>query len=602
MSVLFLHGGRPPVVAIDAMIPGSGWSGAISQPAAVGDPGDWGYDTYAIANWTIPPFQTVNAGETIYIGVAAFKAPTEAQYAAGIKNAIDYVEVSAMEGPWIRVSAMTVQPALGTSKPLYVFELAAANFPTDGLQELRAKVVPLTGLPLVLQGSTAYKPSMWVATNKNGSLPSTTIYVDGGAGNDTTGTGSNAAPVATINKALDLIKAAQSNDVGGGVIKLKEYASYAYGIGGLQPAYNAASRHVTIMGAEGTNPDNVIISTANGDCGTPGCRGIRVPKVHLRNLTTKIGLSSSTAVAGYVWFDSVKYLGPGRVAAPDDPMIGINGGQWTGAYITGCEISETNTSAIGARLVLGTHIHDVKGDPFSFCQTVIDCEVSDLIPVASGHPDIWQAVAGTYSNVILYGVKANFHVVSRQIAGGESGSIINGFALVDYTGDNRDPGGIADWRGFESYSVSLSWINAFFWNVTDQTDVGSTLESNFVPTNFRIVDSTFNVCPGWDHSKLTAATKANPIVLTQVNHQHEAGDVITISGVTGMTQLNGNSYKVVTSGYTANTYSLTDLSDVPIDSTSFGTYGSLTGSPPGNGVTTFARSLPRGYDYLGGSC
>lgn len=43
---------------------------------------------------------------------------------------------------------------------------------------------------------------------------------------------------------------------------------------------------------------------------------------------------------------------------------------------------------------------------------------------------------------------------------------------------------------------------------------------------------------------ITAATKANPCVLTATGHTFIVGDVVRISGVVGMTQLNGNDYVV----------------------------------------------------------
>lgn len=64
---------------------------------------------------------------------------------------------------------------------------------------------------------------------------------------------------------------------------------------------------------------------------------------------------------------------------------------------------------------------------------------------------------------------------------------------------------------------------------------------------------------------ITAVTKANPAVVTSAAHGYANGDKVTISGVLGMTQLNGNTYTVA--GVTTNTYQLSG-----IDSTGFTTY------------------------------
>lgn len=70
---------------------------------------------------------------------------------------------------------------------------------------------------------------------------------------------------------------------------------------------------------------------------------------------------------------------------------------------------------------------------------------------------------------------------------------------------------------------------------------------------------------------ISAATKADPCVITAANHGLSNGDRILISGVVGMTQLNGNYY--VVADVTTNTFSLTDDDDSDeVNSTSYTTY------------------------------
>jgi hypothetical protein len=69
---------------------------------------------------------------------------------------------------------------------------------------------------------------------------------------------------------------------------------------------------------------------------------------------------------------------------------------------------------------------------------------------------------------------------------------------------------------------------------------------------------------------ISGATQANPGVITDTGHGYLTGDWIFISGVVGMTQLNGNYYIVVRLG--ANTYSLTDLNGNAINTTGYGAY------------------------------
>lgn len=69
---------------------------------------------------------------------------------------------------------------------------------------------------------------------------------------------------------------------------------------------------------------------------------------------------------------------------------------------------------------------------------------------------------------------------------------------------------------------------------------------------------------------ITWITKSNPIVVTVHNHQYNNGDEIYISGVKGMTELNGRFYTVYNSG--ANIFGLKRKDGTIVDSTNFSAY------------------------------
>ena len=71
---------------------------------------------------------------------------------------------------------------------------------------------------------------------------------------------------------------------------------------------------------------------------------------------------------------------------------------------------------------------------------------------------------------------------------------------------------------------------------------------------------------------VSAATKANPCVLTITGHPFANGDQIYVSGVVGMTELNGKYFLV--SNKATNTVELQDIDGANINSTAFTTYGS----------------------------
>ena len=71
---------------------------------------------------------------------------------------------------------------------------------------------------------------------------------------------------------------------------------------------------------------------------------------------------------------------------------------------------------------------------------------------------------------------------------------------------------------------------------------------------------------------ISAITKANPAVVTATGHGYENGDEVSISGVGGMTEVNGKRFLVA--GKTTNTFQLTNKDGVNINSSSFTTYTS----------------------------
>lgn len=69
---------------------------------------------------------------------------------------------------------------------------------------------------------------------------------------------------------------------------------------------------------------------------------------------------------------------------------------------------------------------------------------------------------------------------------------------------------------------------------------------------------------------ITAITNANPGVITSAAHGYTNTQRVFIAAVGGMTQLNGNYYYIANA--TANTFTLTDLYGVAVNTTAFGVY------------------------------
>ena len=71
---------------------------------------------------------------------------------------------------------------------------------------------------------------------------------------------------------------------------------------------------------------------------------------------------------------------------------------------------------------------------------------------------------------------------------------------------------------------------------------------------------------------ISGATQANPVVITATGHSYSNGDEIEISGVVGMTELNGKRYLVANK--TTNTFEITDIDGTNINGTGFTAYTS----------------------------
>lgn len=86
-------------------------------------------------------------------------------------------------------------------------------------------------------------------------------------------------------------------------------------------------------------------------------------------------------------------------------------------------------------------------------------------------------------------------------------------------------------------------------------------------TSWTLALFTRTADPFLDKKNLTAATQANPCVVTTATHGYSTGDQIIIEGVVGMTELNGKKYTITVTG--ATTFELDG-----VDSTGFTAYSS----------------------------
>lgn len=98
----------------------------------------------------------------------------------------------------------------------------------------------------------------------------------------------------------------------------------------------------------------------------------------------------------------------------------------------------------------------------------------------------------------------------------------------------------------------------------------------------------------------TGATKANPCVVTAASHGLGNGAYVKVVGETGMSQLNGNTYKV--NNVAANTFELQTTAGVNVDSSAYGTFNGLgvwyTVSRIADSYLTPHRNVAGGNGYV----
>lgn len=181
----------------------------------------------------------------------------------------------------------------------------------------------------------------------------------------------------------------------------------------------------------------------------------------------------------------------------------------------------------------------------------------------------------------------------------ELGFIPSSFKLTNYTGWGTTAV-VTESQYFNGMAAGYALIKttATDADVTGIYQVPSILTSN----GFTVFSTGADWLP--TQATISAATNANPCVITANSHGFSSGDTVTISNVVGMTQLNTNRYIITV--INSNSFSLEDLFGNPVDSTAFGTYVSggqankisTTGTPPGNEYDVGSAGIILGTDLF----
>lgn len=331
--------------------------------------------TRAIANWDVVPFQKVE--QPMKVGVVAFH-----------ETGVDVVfRVNGRE------VARVTEPTWNdrTRVHEYWFELRPADYP-DGPLVLSATAIP---------DGAGHEPrelsDLTLFANSGGTLTHPTIvWADAEKGNDETGDGTEAAPFATIRKAV-----LAAGD--GGTVYLKAGRGYKLtAIGGAPFTY-----WTTVTAAPGLTADDVHILTAGRDDSST-------------NRYNKSGIcwkNVSLYCDRKPGFGNIFYLGDNIRAWCDGAVLYDKNGRFGGTTLFNRGICYVTDSLIrDVANVFGDFHRNVRmerilSDTFRGRSnlTVINVEIDTVDRGDTGaHPDFFQmhAPGQVVENIILYNVKA----------------------------------------------------------------------------------------------------------------------------------------------------------------------------------------------------
>ncbi len=422
------------------LIPGTGFTGPTPTPVALGDANQEGFDAVAIAHWDMVPYQTVDAGETLNVGVLAYHF-----------NNIAYVDFSVDGGPWTRVDRERLNPASDAVE--FWTTLRASDFPTDGQVEIRAIAYPNIGQPRVLQGGTVsnHDSSLFISVNGQGTLPHEIRYVKT-TGNDANTCRSASQACATIARAVASAKTGINSldgaeiRLGAGEWLLPELPGGMNGSPGWWvPSYSTQTRWFTITSIPGVSRDDVFVTGMAGGASSPG---LWLKQVHVKDVSIVGNLDKAPGqgVMKYLWIDDSKmfYRDPDIIRrSACGPFQG--NGVWTGLFMTDLYMDNTCDGPSGATLVRNVFSDRSGSGHASGAPTVVNYSVKTIygsgypFPLGPGpdyHSDIYQFYTRT-SDAILYGLKTipGGFIYSRGIAGAN-----NNTAIVNTDIDTRPVG------------------------------------------------------------------------------------------------------------------------------------------------------------------
>ena len=424
---------------IPFLAPGSGWSGATTEPGQIGTG-----TAKAIARWDVVPYQTI-ADRTMTVGVVAF-------HIAGI----DRVAFSVDGGAWSNATAMGYNGETGVVE--YRAKISADLFSEDGPIEVRAIAYPKSAAPQA-DGTGAYPgggyprllDSLFLYVDRAPTQAPNIVYADSVNGLDTN-PGTSTSPTRTLWRAAQIADTnGGASEANGATVYLKA-GVYTWDRPGGGAIPGTSDRWLTIEPAPG-------VATSAVSFDAPGWYpGTDINLARLRRVTLRAGISPGQETVDRIWLDQVVCDGPGA-------HLDLPNNTWCGGFLesywTGCAIEDSRfgiqPAATLARDCLSQRTMLGLGDPKLVVNSAMhDVEQWNL----AYHPDViaWNFLQSyTPDNAILYGITS----LSNQAEGifWKDTHHMKNVALVNVLLDNNGP---SEFGGGTSQDLD----HLLMWNVS----------------------------------------------------------------------------------------------------------------------------------------
>jgi hypothetical protein len=429
---------------------GSGFDGVTPTPPARLRPDGTSTTAVPMARWADVPFQVADG--RVEVAIVAFHT-----------EGIDRVEFSANGGPWVSVLAMTDSAHLKV--PCYRTALELGGAPVGLCVEVRARIIPLVGQPMVLQnppgGPTGVNGVF--ATNglhaffihrKSATAPREVFVASSGIDANL---GTNAAPVRTIARALELLRTTGGAE--GGTATILEPGTYHAPAN--TPSVVNNSRWTTIRSAPNLTPGAVTIISEP----VPGSSN---PRGLIRTKWTRLryeGVRFDMAAIRQIYLGSTQYVWLDRCILDDsngptmmypDRLYSIRVTHLIGgSFATDSLVANQAYGFTGMSMVRGCHALRIAGDAYANTRAVLGCSLSHhLGSLTTTHSDIFQ-YTGPQRNNIVFKFRA-WEVESAQnfYFDDYEGSEFRDCAFVDIAIENTQP----------SPNVPKSQLNNEFYN------------------------------------------------------------------------------------------------------------------------------------------